>query len=113
LDQGSDAGQRASSEDTQDVPRAREGCVENSSAQRRDQYWSELTSREIVISQEIKDRNRYCGHTQKEFYYKFIHPHIETKKNSEIIKISPVPISYDMISRMIDKYTARGMEKSL
>jgi hypothetical protein len=73
------------------------------------QYWSELTSKEMIISQEIKDRKRYCGHTQKEFYDKFVHPHIKTKKYSEIIKISPVPITYNMITQMIRKYHQKSL----
>lgn len=73
------------------------------------QYWSELTSKEMIISQEIKDRKRYCGYTRKEFYDEFVHPHIGGKTNSEIIKISPVDISHGMIRKMIDDYSPRGV----
>jgi len=69
-----------------------------------EQYWSDLTSKEMIISQEIKDRKKYNGLTQKEFYDEFIHPHIKTKENSEIIKISPIPITNNTIKRLIDKF---------
>jgi hypothetical protein len=63
----------------------------------------------MIISQELKDRKRYCGYTRKEFYDKFVHPHIGGKTNSEIIKISPVNISHGMIRKMIDDYSPWGV----